>query len=102
MTLPLKRKAPTPGTNRPRLADSIDPRPEPQDLAIKYGLTLASAIKPPLLKICDLERRFVCERRTIERMCAAGKLPPPDLFIGNSPRWREETIQAWIERGGKP
>ncbi len=83
-----------------RLADTIDPRPEPQDLAVKLGMTLASAIRP-LLRISGLERLFDCDRRTIERMRAAGKLPPPDLFIGNSPRWREETIQAWIERGGR-
>jgi predicted DNA-binding transcriptional regulator AlpA len=82
------------------LADALDARPDPQDLAVKYGLTLATAIAP-LLRISDLQRILACDRRTIERMRAAGKLPPPDLHIGRSPRWREETIRAWIEGGGK-
>jgi predicted DNA-binding transcriptional regulator AlpA len=80
------------------LADSIGP----QDLAVKLGLTMAAAIKP-LLRISDLERLLACNRRTIERMRACGRLPKPDLLIGRrSPRWRVSTIQAWIDRGGKP
>ncbi len=102
MTLPLKRKAPTPGMNRPRLADSVDPRPEPQELAVKYGLTLATNVEP-LLRISDLERWLACDRRTIERMRASGRLAKPDLLISSrSPRWKVSTIQAWIDRGGHP
>ena len=85
-----------------RLADSIDPRPEPRDLAAKLGLTLAANIEQ-MLKMADLERSLACDRRTIERMRASGRLPKPDLLIGRrSPRWRVSTIQAWIDRGGKP
>lgn len=75
-----------------RPAPPIDPR-----------LTLASAIEP-MLTIDGLARALSCDRRTIERMRSAGQLPAPDLLIGTgrrrSPRWRPETVRAWIERGG--
>jgi predicted DNA-binding transcriptional regulator AlpA len=65
-------------------------------------LTLAANIEQ-MLKMADLERSLACDRRTIERMRACGRLPKPDLLIGRrSPRWRVSTIQAWIDRGGKP
>ncbi|MGO9810707.1 MAG: helix-turn-helix transcriptional regulator [Isosphaeraceae bacterium] len=68
----------------------------------RHGSTMAAAIDP-LLRINDLERWLACDRRTIERMRASGKLPKPDLLIGRrSPRWLASTIQAWIERGGRP
>jgi hypothetical protein len=49
----------------------------------------------------DLARLLVCDRRTVERLRAAGRLPRPDLHVGRLPRWRLETISAWIERGGR-
>jgi predicted DNA-binding transcriptional regulator AlpA len=55
----------------------------------------------PLLKINDLARVLSCSRREIERMRSAGRLPRPDLTVGRrSPRWRPETILAWIAEGG--
>jgi predicted DNA-binding transcriptional regulator AlpA len=83
------------------LPHAIDPQSTVRELAVKPGLTLASAITP-LLRISDLERFLVCDRRTIERLRAAGKLPRPDILIGRSPRWRASTIQTWVERGGRP
>jgi predicted DNA-binding transcriptional regulator AlpA len=100
-------------TPRPRLAVLADspgqvrgasathPRSGDADPGIKLGLTVAAAITP-LLRISDLVRFLVCDRRTIERLRASGKLPRPDLSIGRSPRWRASTIQAWVERGGRP
>ena len=85
-----------------RLADTGDRKPDASTLAANLGLTTAVAIKP-LIRISDLERWLACDRRTIERMRASGKLPKPDLLIArHSPRWRVSTIQAWIDRGGKP
>jgi predicted DNA-binding transcriptional regulator AlpA len=55
-----------------------------------------------LLSVNDLARLFKGSRRTIERMRASGKLPPPDLRVGKLPRWKPETIREWIERGGRP
>jgi predicted DNA-binding transcriptional regulator AlpA len=57
--------------------------------------------------MADLARVLNCSRRVVERMRAAGRLPKPDLFVGNrSPRWRPETIRRWIDeqaqgRGGR-
>jgi predicted DNA-binding transcriptional regulator AlpA len=50
-----------------------------------------------------LDKRDVClalkigERKFAE-MRAAGEFPAPDLRIGNLPRWRPGTLNAWIER----
>ncbi len=50
----------------------------------------------PLLTMHDLERLLRLTRRTITRLCAAGKFPPP-LKVGRSNRWRMEDI-ASLER----
>jgi hypothetical protein len=55
-----------------------------------------------LWSLDDIARRLKCSRRLVERLKSAGKLPPPDLRVGRMPRWKEETIRAWIERGGRP
>jgi predicted DNA-binding transcriptional regulator AlpA len=56
----------------------------------------------PLLSINDLATVLSCSRRLVERMCAGGKVPKPDLKVGRMPRWRADTIRRWIEDGGKP
>jgi excisionase family DNA binding protein len=54
-----------------------------------------------LLSIDELTTILNCSRPTIERMRAAGRLPRPDIHVGRRcPRWKPETIRAWIERGG--
>jgi predicted DNA-binding transcriptional regulator AlpA len=63
--------------------------------------SLADAIKP-VSTIADLCHVLSCSRDTIDRLRAAGKFPPPDLRVGRGPRWRAETVLAWIERGGRP
>jgi excisionase family DNA binding protein len=73
----------------------------PGSLRLADPPSLASAIEP-LITVTDLARLLVCDRRTIERLRAAGKLPPPDLKIGRLPRWKRSTIELWIERGGRP
>jgi predicted DNA-binding transcriptional regulator AlpA len=55
-----------------------------------------------LLSISDLACVLQCSRRVVERLRASGRLPRPDLRIGRMPRWKPESIAAWIERGGKP
>jgi predicted DNA-binding transcriptional regulator AlpA len=56
----------------------------------------------PLLAIRDLCRILGVDRRTIERMRSAGRLPKPTLLVGNrSPRWSAESIREWIGQGGK-
>jgi hypothetical protein len=47
-----------------------------------------------------LRKRQVAERygnvneRTIPRMIADGRLPPPDLYNGRFPLWGEDTLDA--------
>jgi excisionase family DNA binding protein len=74
---------------------------DPDRLTLVDPPSLAAAIEP-LLTTSDLARLLVCDRRTIERMRSAGKLPKPDIKIGRMPRWKRSTIEAWLERGGKP
>jgi predicted DNA-binding transcriptional regulator AlpA len=68
---------------------------------------VAAADIEPLLRIAELTRVLNCSRRVVERMRAAGRLPKPDLFVGNrSPRWTAAAIRAWIDgqaqgRGGR-
>ena len=35
--------------------------------------------------------------KTIDRRVDEEKLPLPDLFVGNRPRWKRTTIEAWLE-----
>lgn len=56
-----------------------------------------------LLKIDDVARSLSISRRTLERMIAASGFPSADKRIGRMPRWRPETVDAWINRkdGGR-
>jgi predicted DNA-binding transcriptional regulator AlpA len=63
------------------------------------GGETASSIEP-LYRIPDVIRIVNCSSRTFERERAAGRFPKPDRYIGKSPRWKGETIRAWIEKGG--
>jgi len=59
----------------------------------------ASALEP-LLSMNDVARALNCSRRTLESMRAGGRFPRPDVSIGRSPRWKPDTIRAWIDAGG--
>lgn len=46
-----------------------------------------------------LRKKHVAERydttpRNVDRMAGDGRLPPPDLYIGQIPLWSEETLDA--------
>jgi predicted DNA-binding transcriptional regulator AlpA len=70
-------------------------------LADATGLKAAADIEP-LLRMADLARVLNCSRRVVERMRSAGRLPAPDLYVGNrSPRWKPATLREWIEKGGR-
>lgn len=53
----------------------------------------------PMLSMEDLAQVLNCSRRGLERLRAAGRVPKPDFQFGRCPRWRPETIRAWIEKG---
>jgi hypothetical protein len=61
--------------------------------------------KPPVARLTygleELAAALGVSRRIIERERAAGRLPPPDARVGKRVLWRQETIKAWLERGGR-
>jgi predicted DNA-binding transcriptional regulator AlpA len=61
------------------------------------ALELSAAGIEPTVTIDQWAAALACSRREVERMRSAGKLPPPDLTIGRSPRWKAETLRAWID-----
>jgi predicted DNA-binding transcriptional regulator AlpA len=60
----------------------------------------AAAIES-LIDIDGLARILGCNRRTVERLRSAGRLPPPTLLIGRRPRWAPSVIRRWIDEGGR-
>ncbi len=74
------------------------PQPRPADLP---GVKPAIEIEP-LWRIKDVYTFLNCSRRSVERIKSSGELPKPDRIVGKrSPRWKPETIRAWVERGGR-
>ena len=57
-------------------------------------------VEPMALRLDELANAIGVSRRALERERTAGRLPKPDLRVGNMPLWRVETIRAWLERGG--
>jgi predicted DNA-binding transcriptional regulator AlpA len=53
------------------------------------------------LRINEVAAAIGVSRRAIERERSAGRFPAPDLRVGKMPLWKPETLQAWLERGGK-
>lgn len=41
-------------------------------------------------------------RRTLQRYTKSGLVPAPDLTIQRFPRWKKETILAWLRSQGEP
>ena len=70
-----------------------EPRPDRSNLA-------AAGIEP-MLSIDDLAAALACDRRTVERMKSAGKLPPPDMKVGKMPRWKPATFRQWVDAQAK-
>jgi predicted DNA-binding transcriptional regulator AlpA len=68
-------------------------------------IAAANASPPPLLTLDGVANLLACSRPSIERMRASGRLPKADLHVGlgrgSSPRWKRQTIDAWIARGGR-
>jgi len=72
----------------------------PRTFEVGMPRTINAPAVEPLLTVATIADRLACGRRTVERLRASGKLPPPDLHIGRHPRWRPETIRAWINQAG--
>jgi predicted DNA-binding transcriptional regulator AlpA len=87
-------------SERPRLGTVGAAVDQSRTLNLTANPSLATSIEPLVTK-ADLERILQIDSRTIDRMRATGKLPKPDLFLSRMPRWKAETIRAWIEAGGR-
>ncbi len=61
--------------------------------------------RPPVERLTyrlnDLADALGVSRRSLERERSAGRLPKPDLHIGRAPLWRIETVNRWLEGGGR-
>lgn len=53
-----------------------------------------------LLSTRTLRTLLDCSDRCLRRWVAAGKIPPPDLQIGRSLRWKATTVQEFLESAG--
>ena len=53
--------------------------------------------QPALLSINDLAQLIGIAKRTVHTWRASGELPPPDLTLGKTVRWRATTINTWID-----
>jgi predicted DNA-binding transcriptional regulator AlpA len=95
------------------------PDPSPiEPITLDDVLSALRALPPILSRLAAiLDRpavdRLLCRRDLadilgislpeLDRLRAGGRLPRPDLTLGRrSPRWRSETIRAYLERGGRP
>ncbi len=84
-------------------------RPPPSMDATRASGTikLSDSVKPHselnvTRRIEVVAQRLGISRRTLERERAAGRFPPPDLYIGKMPLWKPETVYAYVEKGGRP
>ena len=55
---------------------------------------------PELLTARDLASYLRVSPRTVQRMAAAGELPPPVPISPGRSRWRRGDIHEWLDRGG--
>ncbi len=61
------------------------------DTSTARGVAGACALEP-LLTVTDLARLLRVHPRTVTRLCARGRLPPP-LKVGGGNRWRVQDIE---------
>lgn len=53
----------------------------------------------PLMSPQDVAEYLRVNYYTVRDLRKDGRLPPPDVMIGNRPRWKTETIKALALRG---
>lgn len=73
----------------------------PSPTRSQSGPPAVTTVLHPLLSIKKVAAALDCSRRVFERLRASGRFPKPDLLLGRMPRWRRETVQRWIENGGR-
>ncbi len=55
-----------------------------------------------LWRVDDLARALGCDRRTVERLEAAGKLGPRRVKLGGMVRFQAAECRAWVAAGCPP
>jgi predicted DNA-binding transcriptional regulator AlpA len=56
---------------------------------------------PVMLRRGEIARRLGVSPRTLSFWVMRGDFPPPDVRVGmRSIRWKESTLNDWIEAGG--
>jgi hypothetical protein len=88
--------------------EEVSPKPvppaktaDPTERLAGSIVRLALAGLEPVVEIDDLAVLFGCSRREVERLRAGGKLPPPDLKLGKSPKWLPTTVRNWLQKQAK-
>ena len=56
----------------------------------------------PLLRARAVAHSLGVSGRTLERLLAAGRFPPPDLRLGRITLRRPATVRAWIDAECRP
>jgi hypothetical protein len=89
-------------------AESVDRQAEPAELPpgvvhipeplAKVVARLALAGIEPTIGNADWPVILRCSRREVDKLRAAGQLPPPDFTLGRrSPRWLARTVHEWMD-----
>lgn len=58
---------------------------------------MSTTTTEPLMTVQDLGKHLQVNRRTVYSWIQSGKIPRPDIDIGNVKRWRPRTIEEWID-----
>ncbi|WP_422930882.1 helix-turn-helix transcriptional regulator [Singulisphaera sp. PoT] len=58
----------------------------------------APVVLDTMIGMDELAKTLNISRRLLERLRAAKSIPEPDLVLGRMPRWKPETIKAWIDQ----
>ena len=72
-----------------------------QETMASFGSAELEVRMQPLLTVTDLEALLRVDKRTIQRLCTAGRLPKP-FRVGGQNRWQHSTIAAAIEEMEAP
>jgi hypothetical protein len=71
----------------------------PETLSSIDGLQTQRPAEVLLWRVQDLARAIGCDRRTIERLEASGKLGPRRLKLGGMVRYEATECRAWVSAG---
>jgi len=68
---------------------------------VRRPLPPVPVVLPLLLDRPLVAAAITSSLRTLDRMVTTGAFPPPDVRRGHFIRWKRETVEGWINAGGK-